>query len=299
VNQGFEYRERIDRRAASLTVLAYLSRRYRHSSEAVWRERLERGEVLLDDRPARPGAILRPGLSLVWRRPSWREPGAPLAFAVLYADRHLLAVAKPAGLPTLPGGGFLEHTLLALVRARYPEACPVHRLGRGTSGIVLFALSAPARAGLAAAWRDRRVLKVYRALARGVPATRSFPVEVPIGPVPHPRLGSVHAAAAHGKAAISRVAVLEDRRDASLLEVRIDTGRPHQIRIHLAAAGHPLIGDPFYRSGGVPRDDGGGRPGDTGYALHARRLALLHPISQRPIDVECRPPHVLRMATEP
>jgi len=294
VNHGYEYRERIDRRAAALTVVAHLARRYRHSSEAQWRGRVERGEVLLDGRPARPEAVLRQGSTLAWRRPSWEEPPAPMSWAVLYRDEHLLAAAKPPGLPTLPGGGYLERTLLALVRRRHPGAVPAHRLGRGTSGIVLFALSALARSRVAAAWRAREVTRVYRALAAGVPARPAFVVETPIGPAFHPRLGMVHAARPGGRRALSRVVSLERRGGDSLVEVTIDTGRPHQIRIHLAAAGHPLVGDPFYVAGGAPRPDGEGRPGDVGYALHAARLALAHPVARRPLDIECLPPPALR-----
>ena len=118
--------------------------------------------------------MLRAGQWLVWRRPPWQEPPVPLSFAVLYRDADLLAVAKPRGLPTLPNGGFLEHTLPARVRRLYPEAVPMHRLGRGTSGIVLFARTPAARREVAAAWRDGAVLKEYRALVVGRPERDAF-----------------------------------------------------------------------------------------------------------------------------
>ena len=147
-------------------------------------------------RPRGPAALLRAGQSLVWRRPPWEEPPVPLAFAVLYRDEDLLAVAKPRGLPTIPnGGGFLTHTLLHVVRGLAPAAAPLHRLGRGTSGLVLFALTAAARAA-----RVRRLARRAgrrRSTARsswGVPARDAFTVDAAIGPVPHPRLGRVHAA---------------------------------------------------------------------------------------------------------
>ncbi len=133
-NSGYEYREQIDIRGSGVTLLAHLTRKYRHSSEAVWRDRIERGEIFLDGRQIQWDTVLKSGLSLLWRRPSWDEPDVPLTYSILYEDDDLLAVAKPSGLPTLPGGGFLDHTLLTLVRKSRPEASPIHRLGRGTSG---------------------------------------------------------------------------------------------------------------------------------------------------------------------
>ena len=95
-----------------------------------------------------------------------------LTYAVLFEDEDLLAVAKPSGLPTLPGAGYLENTLLTLVRRRTPGASPVHRLGRGTSGVVLFARTPAAMRAITEAWREHRVTKIYRALATGTPELR-------------------------------------------------------------------------------------------------------------------------------
>jgi 23S rRNA pseudouridine1911/1915/1917 synthase len=294
VNDGFEYRERLGREAHSSTVLAWLALRHRHSSEAVWRARIAAGEVSLDGVTASAGGALRAGQCLAWRRPPWAEPVVPLGFAILFRDDALLAVAKPRGLPSVPNGGFLEHTLLFLVRRHAcPDAVPMHRLGRGTSGLLLLARTEAARRAVAAEWRAGRVDKEYRALVSGVPASEAFSVETPIGLVPHARLGRVHAAAPGGKPALSHVRVLGVRGDQALVAVTIPTGRPHQIRIHLAAAGHPLVGDPLYVAGGVPGPDPG-LPGDGGYRLHAHRLALAHPATGRRLELECAPPPELR-----
>jgi 23S rRNA pseudouridine1911/1915/1917 synthase len=295
VNSGFEYRDEIGAGGAGLTVLAYLVARYRHSSESTWRERIARGEVRLAGACADPSDLLPAGAVLTWRRPSWEEPAVPLSFAVLFRDADLLAVAKPAGLPSVPNGGFLEHTLLHQVQRRFPEATALHRLGRGTSGLVLFARSDRARRSLAAAWRRGEVKKLYRALVTGSPAEDEFTVTAPIGPVPHPTLGRVHAASAEGKPAVSYVRVLCRRERDALVEVAIPTGRPHQIRIHLAAAGHPLMDDPLYGVGGVP-GPGAARPGDLGYRLHAWLLSFAHPASGAPVTLECPPPPALSLA---
>ncbi len=298
MNKGFEYREVIDGRGEGRALLDYLCSRYRHTEAEQWRERIDEGRVLLGGVPVRMDHVLRRGQVLSWVRPPWDEPEAPLVYAILFQDDALLVVAKPSGLPTLPGGGFLENTLIALVRRRCPEASPVHRLGRGTSGLVLFARTAEVGRALSHAWREKRVTKTYRALVSGHPASDAFLVEAPIGPVPHPGLGSVHASNALGKASRSWVRVIERRSGACLVEVDIETGRPHQIRIHMAACGHPLVGDPLYAAGGGLLGHGTALPGDGGYLLHAYRLGLPHPVTGECLRVECRPPRALRSAAE-
>jgi 23S rRNA pseudouridine1911/1915/1917 synthase len=279
-----------------VSLAVYLAEHYSHSSRRAWEERAARGEVLLDGAPARAAAILRPGQILLWRRPPWREPAAPLAFAVLYRDADLLAVLKPSGLPTLPGGGYLENTLLRRVRRLHPEASPLHRLGRGTTGLVLFTRAPRAARLLSEAWRRGEVRKIYRALVDGEPREDRFVVDARIGRVPHPILGSVHAAERQGKPSLSCVTVLERRDRTTLVEVEIVTGRPHQVRIHLAFAGHPLSGDPLYASGGLPREDRAALPGDLGYLLHARLLRFRHPGTGAPVEIRAHPPALLRDA---
>ncbi|WP_019586506.1 pseudouridine synthase [Deinococcus apachensis] len=301
LNDGYTYREELGGRARGLTVLAYLTRRYGHSDEREWQARLDRGEVRLDGEVAHGSEVLRPGQRLEWRRPPWHEEEAPLEYELIYRDAELLAVSKPSGLPTLPGGGFLNHTLLSVVRRNFPEATPLHRLGRGTSGLVLFARTAGAASFLAEAWRNGEVRKRYRALASGLAEQDSYTITTPIGPVPHPWLGNVFAASPAGKPSLSEAQVLERRpdQDQTLFGVDIPTGRPHQIRIHLASAGHPLVGDPLYASGGLPRADLPGLPGDGGYLLHAERLVFPHPRTGGLLTLRAPPPPELLAADEP
>ena len=297
-NRGYLYGEQVDGAAAGRSVLDHLRTRWERAREEEWRARIEAGEVRVDGSVAAAGQRLRAGQRLTWERPPWDEPEAPVCTAVLYEDADLLAVAKPRGLPTLPGGGLhLESTLLAVVRRRDAGAVPVHRLGRDTSGVVLFARTQDARMGLQRAMRERRIRKVYRALCAGHPSPDAFAVDAPIGEVPYPPTGTLHAASPGGRPSRSLVRVLERRagdRPTSLLEVEIETGRPHQIRIHLAFAGHPLVGDPLYGLGGLPIPGGTAVPGDPGYHLHAWRLEFAHPRTGAPVEVECMPPPVLR-----
>ena len=196
VNRGHTYLEQIDGGGAGRTVLEHLSARFGRAGPAEWRARIELGQVRLEDLPTSPDVLLRAGQWLAWDRPPWVEPPVPLDAAVIHEDALLLAVAKPRGLPTMPGGGlYLEHTLLAVVRRRYPEASPMHRLGRDTSGVVLFSRTQAAARVVQAAFRARRLRKFYVALCAGHPASDVFSVDAPIGEVDHPLLGTVHAAA--------------------------------------------------------------------------------------------------------
>lgn len=305
MNQGWVYEDRITNRNVGLTLLDFYSQRYRHSSQAEWEARILAGEVRVDGAIATPDTVLKPGQRLTYHRPPWLEPEVPLEFDLLYADQDVIAIAKPSGLPVLPGGGFLEHTLLYQLKQRFPadDPVPVHRLGRGTSGVLLVARSTLAKADLSRQWREvtvgrspqsRTLQKTYRALVADWSLPDEAELNFPIGKLPHPVLGYIYGATPSGKPALSRVKVLHRRPNSTVLEVEIFTGRPHQIRIHLAAAGHPLAGDPLYEVGGVAKL---GRshepcpvPGDTGYHLHAHRLRFRHPRSGEAIEVVAEPP---------
>lgn len=307
MNQGWLYEEQVDGAGEGQTLLAYYCQRYRHSSEAEWRSRILDHQIWIDGQPAAADTRLRRGQILSYRRSPWKEPAAPLAFVVLYEDADLLAVAKPSGLPVLPGAGYLEHTLLGQLKCHYPDETPVpiHRLGRGTSGLVLLGRSPLAKAELTRQMRDRSLQKVYRALATGTTMAEQFTITTPIGTVPHPSLGHIFAAvdetAPSARFAQSDCRVIQKGVEATILEVTILTGRPHQIRIHLAAAGYPLVGDPLYVVGGQPRRSphpGMGRlpvPGDCGYHLHAFRLSFMHPRSQQRLTLEAPLPEILEV----
>ena len=311
LNQGWIYEEKVPRSAAGQTVLQYYSTRYRHSNEPEWREKIESGQVLLNGERVFAETILQLGQKLAYHRPPWSEPTVPLSFEIIYEDRDLLEIAKPAGLPVLPGGGFLENTLLWQIKKIYPQnpPVPIHRLGRGTSGLLLLAKSALAKSSLNRQMRTNstrkqtgdRVQKVYLAKVNNGMIPDRFTVTNPIGKVPHPLLGYIYGATSTGKYAHSECQVVKRNPDSTIIQVTILTGRPHQIRIHLAAAGFPLMGDPLYGVGGIPQIKQNTNtqslafgeiavPGDCGYHLHAYRLAFSHPRSNERIDLICPPP---------
>ncbi|MEO0539554.1 MAG: RluA family pseudouridine synthase [Cyanobacteria bacterium P01_A01_bin.105] len=291
MNQGWTYRDRISNRHAHCTLVDYYTQHYPHSTADQWRQRIVAQQILVDGQPALPQTQLQPGQQLTYQRPPWQEPSAPLDLPILHEDADLLVVNKPSGLPVLPGANFLEHTLLWQVRQRQPSAYPIHRLGRGTSGVMLLAKTQAARCHLSQQMRQHHIDKRYWAIVSNgmgdaqIPDT--FTTDQPIGKCPHPLLGYVYGAAATGLTAHSAGQVLQRWEDKALIEVAIATGRPHQIRIHLAALGHPLLGDPLYPKGGKPNPDA--VPGDCGYWLHAYQLRFTHPTTGTPVEIRQRP----------
>ena len=291
LNRGYAYTTIISSKYHGQTLLSHLASLYPHSTPQAWQQKLNNGEVTLNGVTAAGSESVTLGQALVWNRPPWIEPDSPHHFEVLFEDPHLLAVNKPSGLPTLPGGGFLENTLLRLVQKQTPNANPVHRLGRATTGIVLFAKTPQAASNLFANWNTPKVHKVYRALAQNIAQRDAYEILTPIGLVPHPRIGSVWAANPSGKPSKSLAKVISrgmrsTGTGTTTFEVSLSSGRPHQIRIHLASIGHPLVGDPLYGSTGQPLENLPGLPGDGGYFLHAQYLKFHHPISGEQIRLE-------------
>jgi 23S rRNA pseudouridine1911/1915/1917 synthase len=308
-NGGWAYRDRIPPAAAGIGVVAFYAGRYRHTSAAAWERRLAAGEISRNGVPLRVDAILAGGDRLLWQRPPWPEPAVPAHWTVIHDDGDLLVIDKPSGLPVLPAGGFLEHTVLRLLERRHGDdpagvPRPVHRLGRFTSGLLVCARRPATRAWLSAQLRESTgslasgdgggvgdgdgggapsCRKLYRALLEpgrlALAAGDSLAITTAIGRRPHPPLGEIWCAAAAGDpgalAARSRLTLLATGGEADLVEVAIVSGRPHQIRIHCAAVGAPLWGDPLYRPGGGARP--GGLPGEGGYRLQARWLRLHRP----------------------
>jgi 23S rRNA pseudouridine1911/1915/1917 synthase len=290
LNRGYAYTTIISDKYDGQRLLSHLASLYPHSTQQAWQEKLNSGEVTLNGVTATGSESVTLGQILIWNRPPWIEPDAPQHFEVLFEDSHLLAVNKPSGLPTLPGGGFMDNTLLRLVQRQTPNANPVHRLGRATTGIVLFAKTSRAASNLFANWNTPKIRKIYRALAQNIAQHDTYEILTPIGLVPHPRIGSVWAANPNGKPSKSLAKVISRARSATTFEVSISSGRPHQIRIHLASIGHPLIGDPLYGLRGLPLENLPGLPGDGGYFLHAHFLQFQHPVSGEDITVEAALP---------
>ncbi|HEX3352790.1 MAG TPA: RluA family pseudouridine synthase [Terriglobales bacterium] len=299
LNRGYAYTTIVSRKHHGQTLLSHLASLYPHSTPQAWQQNLNHREVTVNGVTAAGSELLASGQTLVWNRPPWIEPDTPQHFEVLFDDPHLLAVNKPAGLPTLPGASFMENTLLRLVQKQTPNANPVHRLGRGTSGIVLFAKTPQAASKLGADWNTPKIQKIYCVLAQNIAQHDAYEILTPIGLVPHPRIGMVWAANPSGKPSKSLAKVIlrapsstasSSTPGTTRFEVTLNSGRPHQIRIHLASIGHPLVGDPLYGTSGQPLENLPGLPGDGGYLLHAQFLNFPHPITGEQINLEASLP---------
>lgn len=291
MNEGYLYRSQVRPAEAGQRVLAYHAARFPHSSLEDWRERIGAGQVHLNGAVADCDQRLAAGDQLEFYRAPWAEPEAPRDFEVVHEDQDLLVVDKPAGLQVLPAGLYLDNTLLNLVRsssASRANSAAVHRLGRGTSGLILFGKHAAARAFLSAEFRAWRTRKTYLARSSGTRLPLSCTARHPIGSRPHGPL-RVFCVEPAGKASSTRLRVLARNHgaDCSLVAAQPITGRPDQIRIHLAACGAPLVGDPLFGVGGVPKSDA--RPGEGGYLLHSTALSVRHPATGRLLKWRSRP----------
>ncbi len=217
---------------------------------------------------------------------------APLETA--WQDEHLLIVDKPAGLVVHPARGHREGTLSQLLSGVAAGGDPeragiVHRLDRDTSGLMVVARSEEVHRLLQAALRKRLITREYLALVEGAPPARTGTIEAPIGRDPRVR---TRMAVGGAGAREARTHFTLERRlgGVSLLRLSLDTGRTHQIRVHMRAIGHPVCGDPDY-----------GTPGMLGLKrqfLHAARLSFEHPITGEPIDVSSPLPEDLREALQ-
>ncbi len=217
------------------------------------------------------------------------------SFTVAYEDEHLLVVDKAAGLVVHPARGHREGTLAQLLAGRAAggedptRAGIVHRLDRDTSGLLVVARSEEAHRKLQTALRERRLEREYVALVEGRPPARTGTIEAPIGR--DPRVRTRMAVGGHfPREARTRFELERALAGYSLLRLRLDTGRTHQIRVHLQAIGYPVAGDPEYGTAGLL--------GLERQFLHAARLAFPHPIGGEPIEVVSALPPDLREALE-
>jgi 23S rRNA pseudouridine1911/1915/1917 synthase len=256
---------------------------------------IESGAVQVDGRPLRPRDKVLGGEQVrihAQLPPQGRVEAEVIPLAVVFTDRALLVIDKPAGLVVHPGAGNARHTLqnalLALdpQLALVPRAGLVHRLDKDTSGLLLVARTPEAHTTLTAALAARAITREYLAVCSGV-MTAGGTIDEPIGR--HRTLRTRMTVRADGRGAITHYRVVERFRGHTLVRVTLESGRTHQIRVHLAHIGFPIVGDPLY--GGRRRVAKGSSPALAAelqsfprQALHAARLRLAHPSTHRELE---------------
>jgi 23S rRNA pseudouridine1911/1915/1917 synthase len=251
--------------------------------------RVATGEVVEVDVPAPPPEELLP---------------ESISLTIVYEDDAVLVVDKPAGMVVHPGAGHATGTLAAAVLAHAPTTAGVggprrpgvvHRLDKDTSGLLVLAKTAAAYESLTAQLAERTVTRRYRAVVHGRMTRDGGVVDAPIGRDPRDRV-RMAVVPRGGRRAITRWSVLERFSQFSDLEVALETGRTHQIRVHMASLGHPVVGDPLYGRRAMRTS---AAASFEGLALHAAALAFVHPVTQARMEfASALPPRMTTLLSQ-
>jgi len=275
---------------------------------------MEAGKVTVDGAPAKSSLKLKGGERIVVEIPP-PLPAAPLAeqipLVVLYEDHDLIVISKPAGMSVHPGAGRNEGTLVNALLGHCTDLSGiggeirpgiVHRIDKDTTGVLVAAKNDRAHQGLAHQFKEHSIKRVYLALVYGSPRTDKGRIESDIGRHPTDRK-RMSGSARRGKRAVTHWKVTGRYGQVSAVELRLETGRTHQIRVHLSEAGHPLLGDPVY--GGAGRLPGlkdaqlrALVKGLGRQALHARTLGFIHPVSGEYLEFSAPLPEDMQSIVE-
>ena len=260
-------------------------------SRSLVSEAVKRGDVRIGGTPVKGSHVLDDGDMLefdVRDRPVFTVEPESIDLSIVYEDDDVLVVDKPAGMVTHPAHGSTSGTLVNALLG-YAKTLPgdavrpglVHRLDRDTSGLLLVAKTEAALSALGKAMKARYITREYLGLVHGIPLHPKGTLDGAVGRDPQNRLK--YAITEGGKPSVTHYEVREKLHDAAELVFRLETGRTHQIRVHMAALGYPIVNDPTY--GKTER-----RFPLAGQALHAWRLAFRHPVTRRDLEFQCEPP---------
>lgn len=275
-------------------------------SRSVAAEMAAEGDVLVDGAAARKSDRVSCGAMLEVTLPEPKRAPQPVTelvegLKILYQDADVIAVDKPVGVAAHPTLGWEGPDVVGGLQAMgytLPDAGPperqgiVQRLDVGTSGVMIVAASVPAYSVLKRAFKERTVDKTYHALVQGLPDPIEGTIDAPIAR--HPSAGWKFAVTQDGRPSVTHYSVIEAFRRASLLDIHLETGRTHQIRVHMSSVGHPCVGDPMYGSDPNLAKELGLRR----QWLHATKLGFTHPRTGEYMEVVSEYPEDLRIALE-
>jgi len=291
----------VERREAGTRLDVWLAARLPDLSRTRIRALVDAGHVRVDGALLKASHRLKDGERVdaeIPAPPPEEMAAEAIPLRIVFEDEHVLVVDKPAGMVTHPGAGQRTGTLAAAALAHAPEIAGVggprrpgivHRLDKGTSGLIVLTKTPQAYESLTAQLARRTVSRRYLGLVHGALPRSEGVIDAPIGRDPRSRIRMAVTAEGRGKRAVTRFRVLERFPGVSYVECRLETGRTHQIRVHLASLGHPLLGDETYgrrvlRKAPDP-ELAALIAGLHGVALHAAGLAFLHPASGRPVEL--------------
>lgn len=273
----------------------YLAQKFKFLNRSQWQRRIVSRQLLVNGRSAKASYRLQTDDRLTFDRPLTVVDRATSQLAILYRDPHLVAVVKPSGI--VSHGHHRLANLKQLLNEQLneqPPYAPVHRLDRETSGIVICARHRPVVSQLGKLFQDRRIYKEYLAVINGIPSRRRWRVAAPLANLPDSAIRIKNWVVEGGKEAITDFELLAQRDNQALIRARPLTGRTHQIRIHLAYHGHPIVGDKLYHADEQVFLDyftNGLSPAilakvqSPHLCLHNRRLQFVHPIIGKELTI--------------
>ncbi len=267
------------------------------------RERLKAlisaGHVVSDSTVRDPATKVRPGTSYTVDIPAptpAHNEAQDIPLEIAYEDDHLLVVDKPAGLVVHPAAGNLDGTLVnALLHhcagrlsgiGGVARPGIVHRIDKDTSGLMVVAKTDRAHEGLARQFADHSIDRRYRAIVSGTPLHLAGKVDAPLARSSQDRRKVAIVGEGHGKRAVTHWTMLDRLREAALVECRLETGRTHQVRVHMASIGHPLVGDPVYGKTRPAHRELLRSSGFARQALHATLIGFIHPVDRKKLAFE-------------
>lgn len=274
-----------------MSVTEYLATRFTYLSKSVWEQFVQEGRISCNGVKCETQTTVAKGDNVRCDLPDFEPPVVNLDYSIVYQDEWLIGINKPAGLRVHSGGKFVNANLIYHLRhvrqPAFPEANLVNRLDADTSGLVLLAREKTILIHLMQQFAKGLVVKSYLAVVDGRPCPANGTVDLPIGPVKNALVPRFGIDKVHGKAAVTHYKTVRNLTDQfTLLELKPDTGRTHQLRVHMTAIGHPIVGDALYTMNDEDYLDWLHNPPAQSplrrQALHSHSLQFLHPGRRSP-----------------
>jgi len=296
--------------AAPVTIADYLAGRFTYLDRDEWVEKIKSGRILLNDVRCTAESITRKGDMVSYIADNFDEPPADLNYRIIYEDQWFLGIDKPGNLLVHRAGKSFKNNLMFQLRhvhiPSYPDSHSAHRLDRETSGAVIVAKSAEARAAIQPQFSSGTIVKQYVAIVHGIPDKHEFTIDKPIGKEELSEVTYKFKVDSSGKPAITRIEqVTPVGSSYSLLRIKPLTGRTHQIRIHLVSAGYPIVGDKLYGLSEREYLRWRDKPAEIPqtllidrHALHCAFIKFLHPFTNKECRIEAPMPSDIKALIE-